>query len=125
MKLENKFFTAFFYPFLICIILSSIVIIIILLVFTDNNLDNRTKKNIINLEKNYSKLIVNSAASILTMKFQKFQASLNELILLYQKQANELLQSNENKELNDTFLKCALTLDYRILLNKRNKNFRE
>ena len=112
MKLENKFFTAFFYPFLICIILSSIVIIIILLVFTDNNLDNRTKKNIINLEKNYSKLIVNSAASILTMKFQKFQASLNELILLYQKQANELLQSNENKELNDTFLKCALTLDY-------------
>ena len=99
MKLEGKFITSFFYPFLICIILCSLVVIIILLVFTSNNLDKTTKKNIKDLKKNYSKLIINSATEILTIKFQKFQASLNELILFYQNISNELLQSNKSKEI--------------------------
>ena len=112
MKLEIKFFTAFFYQFLICIFLSSLVVIIILITFTDNKLDKRTRENIINLQKNYSKIIINTANIILTTKLLKFQSGLNELILYYLKSAKELLQSNKNYELNDTFLKSVLSLDF-------------
>ena len=111
MKLEDKFFKSFFYPFLISAFLSSLVIIIIILFFTNNKLFKRTSENIINLEKKYSKKILNSVNIIITTKFLKFQSSLNEIILNYQKKANELLQSNPNKEYELNFLKCLLTLD--------------
>ena len=112
MQIENKFFVSFFYPFLICIIISTLVLIIILVSFTNNKLDERTRKKIINLEKNNSKMIINPANAIISTKFLKFQSGLNELILSYQKAAKELLLSNTNQELNTNFLKCVLTLDY-------------
>ena len=112
MKLEDIFIKEFFYPFLICIILSSIIVTIILGLFTNNNINKRTGENIINLEKKYSKMIINHVNAFITTKFLLFQASLNELIISYQNIARKVLESNEPQELNTEYLKCLLNVDY-------------
>ena len=111
MKLEDKFFNSFFYSFIICVIFSTIIVTLYVSIFSINN-NPKTNENIINLEKKYSKMILKSVNTLITNKFIKFQSSLNELILLYQKTANELLKSNSNKELKNDYLKCLLTIDY-------------
>ena len=111
MKLENKFFNSFFFPFIISIISSTLVVTIILSIFSNNNNDSRTNGNIINITKKYSKTILKSVNVLLTNKLIKYQSSLNELIIFYQKMANELLKSNSNLTLNNEFLKCLLTID--------------
>ena len=111
MKLEEKFFNAFFYPFLICVILSTLIVTIILAFFINNN-DDRTNENIINLEKKYSKMVINQVNNFISTKFQLYQSNLNEIILMYQKMAKEVLNSNQNLKLDTTFLKCLLPLDY-------------
>ena len=111
MKLEEKFFNAFFYPFLVAILLSSLIITTLLGLFTNNNLLEKTYNNIINLEKKNEKLIINSAQDIVTTSIQKVQASLNEQIMFYQRMANKILKSKENYELDTTFLKCSINLD--------------
>ena len=111
MKLEEKFFNAFFYPFLIAILLSSLIITTLIGLFTNNNLLEKTYNNIINLEKKSGKLIINSAQDIVTTSIQKVQASLNEQIAFYQRMANKILESEENYELDTTFLKCSINLD--------------
>jgi len=55
MKLEEKFFCAFFYPFLVAIVLSTSIITIFLGSFTSDNFFERTYNNIINLEKKMQK----------------------------------------------------------------------
>ena len=111
MKLEEKFLNAFFYPFLICFILSIIIVTVLLGFFINNNAE-KTNENIITLEKNYSKMIINQINIFISTKFQLYQNSLNEIILMYQKMANEVLNSNQNLELNSAFLKCLLPIDY-------------
>ena len=111
MRLEKKFFDSFFYSFLICIFLSSMVVILILIIFTNNYFDKITSQLIINLGKKFSKIDLNQVNILLTTSLIKIQSSLNEQILLYQKKAEESLQSEELIELNDTSLKCALDID--------------
>ena len=111
MKLEEKFFNAFFYPFLVAILLSSLIITTLLGLFTNNNMLEKTYNNIINLEKKNEKLIINSAQDIVTTSIQKEQASLNEQIMFYQRMANKILKSKENYELDTKFLKCSINLD--------------
>ena len=108
MKLEDKFFKDFFYPFLSGVILSSLTIIIFLGSFINKNYNNETSQDLINFRKNYSKVIINSAISLLTSKFLKFQVSLNELAVFYQKVANEVLNSNKQHIFNNAFLKCVI-----------------
>ena len=110
MNLENIFFKCFFFPFLISILLCTIVIIIFLVTFIFDKLDKRLTKKILALERNYSQTIINSANIIITNKFMKFQAALNEQIVFYRKKAKEILKSEE-EELNTEFLKCLLTWD--------------
>ena len=111
MKLESQFFNKFFFSFLISIILCTLVVIAILITFTFDKYDKRTTEKIINLERNYSKLIIGSVNIIITNKFLSLQTGLNELILLYQKKAREILISEKEEELNDEYLKCLLTFD--------------
>ena len=85
MKLESQFFNKFFFSFLISIILCTLVVIAILITFTFDKYDKITTEKIINLERNYSKLIIGSVNIIITNKFLSLQTGLNELILLYQK----------------------------------------
>ena len=121
MKLEDKFFKIFFYPFFVGILLSTIVVTIFLLTLTNNYYDKRTSNNIINLEKKYSKINIDSINTLLTTSILKLQIGLNELILFYQKIANKLITSEETLELNHTFFKCALDFDEFYCLNHFNE----
>ena len=115
MKLENKFFNSFFYPFLIGVFLSTLIVTIFLGIFTNSYYDYRTLGNIIDLEKKYSKMNIKSVNVILTTILQKNQASMNEQILLYQRIANKTLNTDiSNLTLNTDKLKCVydLTKDY-------------
>ena len=89
MKLEDKFFHSFFYPFLIGVLLSMIIVTIFLTIFTNKYFDKRTGRNIVDLEKKYAEININSVISLLTTTLLKIQASLNEQILFYQKLANK------------------------------------
>ena len=122
MKLEDIFFKKFFYPFLIGIFLSTLVITIFLAAFTNNNYCIRTRNNVINLEKKYSKLNINSVNTLITMSFQKIQASLNEQIILYQKISNELITSKKSPILNNTFLKSYISMDENYCINNEKES---
>ena len=110
MKLENKFFQNFFFPFLSGVILSTLIVLILLGLFTNNYYDKSTSQNIINFRKKYSKIIINSANILITNKFLKFQIGLNEIVIYYQRMANKLLISNKNYTLNNAYLKSAFNL---------------
>jgi hypothetical protein len=55
MKLEKIFFRSFFYPFLIGVLMSMITVICFLAKFTQNYIDKRTGKNVVDLEKKIHK----------------------------------------------------------------------
>ena len=95
MKLEEKFFKSFFYPFLICSILSTLIVTTFLGLFTNTNYDKRTNSNIINLETKYSKINIKSVNTILTTILLKIQASLNEQILYYQRIAKKVINTKK------------------------------
>ena len=118
MKLEDKFFNSFFYPFLVGVLLSMLIVTIFLAIFTNDFFDKRTGKNIVNLEKKYASMNINSINSLLTTTLLKIQASLNEQILFYQKLANRIGDIN-NYEINK-FLKCVLDVDEEYI--EKNKN---
>ena len=121
MKLEKKFLNSFFFPFLSCIILSTLFVTIILGIFI-NNLDERTIDNIINLEKNYSKTIINQINIFISSKFQIYQNGFNEIILMYQKMANEILNSHQELELDSTFLKNLFRVDEDFCVEEEIEN---
>ena len=112
MKLEDKFFNSFFYPFFISVILCTLFATIFLSSYTNINYDDKTRNNIIDLEKQNSKMIINSANVLLAKTFQKIQSGLNEHILFYQRMANKLLKSKENHVLNSNLMKCLLNLNF-------------
>ena len=57
-------------------------------------------------------MIINQINILLSTKFQNYQICLNELMLMYQKMANETLKSEKELKLDSTFLKCILPIDY-------------
>ena len=118
MKLEDQFFQSFFYPFLVGVLLSMIIVTIFLGIFTNDFFDKRTGKNIVDLEKKYASMNINSINSILTTTLLKIQASLNEQILFYQKLANRTSDINSYKI--NKFLKCLLDVDEEYLENNKN-----
>ena len=109
MKLEDKFFKSFFYSFFASVIACTFVVTTFLGLFTNTYYDKKSYNYIRDLEKNYSKININSVNIILTSTIERVQASLNEHILHYQKLANKLLEETEIPEVNDTYMKCALT----------------
>ena len=123
MKLEHKFFNAFFYPFLIGVVLSMLTVTIFLSIFTNKYLDKKTGDYTLNLEKNLAKININSVNILLTTTLLKVQASLHEQILFYLKLANKIENINlENYKLND-YLKCVLDVDdnFNATYNKKIK----
>ncbi len=67
------------------------MVIISSIVFTCNYIDKGTRINIIELEKNYSKVNLNSINIIITTYLLKIQSGLNELINNYQNFANQII----------------------------------
>ena len=109
MKLQNKFFKSFFYSFFISIISCIFAVITLLGLFTNNYYDKKAYNFIRNLEKNYSKININSVNIILTSTIERVQAGLKKHILHYQKVAKQLLEKTEIPEVNDAYMKCALS----------------
>ena len=111
MKLFQHFYSSFFYIFLIGIILNFISIIIFSIFFTNKYIDKITGENIIELEKNISKVNLNSINVIITTSLAKIQSSLNELITAYQKNARIIKEGkNINYNISNKFFKGLLDL---------------
>ena len=119
MKLEKIFFRSFFYPFLIGVLMSMITVTYFLGKFTHNYIDERTGKNVVDLEKEYAEININSVNKILTTSLLKIQISLNEQILYYQKLSNRT-KDLTNQKIND-YLKCLLDIDDEFILKNRKK----
>ena len=88
-------------------------------IFTSNYIDKGTRINIIELEKNYSKVNLNSINIIITTYLLKIQSGLNELINNYQNLANQIILPENNvtidiENIDDTFFKAA----YNLYVNK-------
>ena len=116
MKLESQFITSFFYPFIIGVILSATIVIISSLIFTNNYIDKGTGKNIIEFEKEFSKINLNSINVIISTQLLKVQSILNELITYYINFANkikfnETMITNIN-EINEEFFKSLVDIYY-------------
>ena len=111
MKLEEKFFNSFFYPFLIGVLLSMIVVTLFLFIFTNDYFDKKTGQNIVNLEKKFAKININSVNVLLTTTLIKIQASLNEQILFYRKLANKIDNIPSYDYTINPYLECAINID--------------
>ena len=83
MKLENKFLSAFFYPFLIGIILSIIIVAFIIYLYSNNYLDEKTAEDIYTLEKKYATININSINVLLSNALLKVQVGLHEQLTFY------------------------------------------
>ena len=119
MKLEDQFFHSFFYPFIVGVILSATMVIISSIVFTCNYIDKGTRINIIELEKNYSKININSINTTTPTYLLKIQSGLNKLINNYQNLANQIILPENNvtidfENIDDIFFKTT----YDLYVNK-------
>ena len=112
MKLEDKFFKSFFYPFLLAIFLSTLAVTIFLYISTSNNFDKKSSQNIINLEKRKAKMNLNAVNILITTMLIKIQAGLNELISFYLKIANDLLENEESHKLKTEHFLDAVNIDF-------------
>ena len=95
-----------------------IIVIGFLIIFTNDYFDKRTGKNIVDLEKKFSSININSINALLTTSLLKIQASLNEQVLFYLKLANRTKEIT-NYKIND-YLKCLLDIDKDFLDNNKN-----
>ena len=125
MKLSDQFFHSFFYPFLAGVILSFLAIAIFSVIFTNQYIDKQTGDNIIEIEKKFAKVNLNSMNIIITSSITKIQQSINELISSYIKAAN-IVKNNKNIAINLTnnnFFKGLLSLTNSSL--EQNKHLME
>ena len=125
MKLESQLLSSFFFPFIIGIILSAITVIICSLIFTNNYIDKGTGKNIIEFEKQFAKINLNSVNVIISTQLLKVQSIFNELITYYKKISNEIKYNktmiNNINEINEEFFKSLVDIyhNYGILEEKK------
>ena len=112
MKLEDKFFHSFFYPFFMGLLFNVIIIIITSIIFANNYIDRKTSENMIELEKNNAKINLNTIKISISAFLLKIQVSMNEVISSYQKTAKKIkLNPDLANNLDDKYLKCALDLN--------------
>ena len=116
MKLESQFFSSFFYPFIIGVILSAVIVIFSSFIFTNNYIDKGTGNNILEFEKQFAKIILNSINIIISTQVLKAQVMLNELITYYIKIANEIKYNKtiliDINEINEEYFKSLVDLYY-------------
>ena len=88
MKLENKFYSTIFYPFLIGTILSIIIVAIILSYYSNNYLDKKSAEDIYTIEKEYTKINLKSINLLIYNVLLKIQVGLHEQLKYYNNTAN-------------------------------------
>ena len=107
MKLENKFISAFFYPFLIGIIISIIIVAFIIYYYSNGYLDKKTAEDIYTLEKKYATININSINVLLSNALLKVQVGLHEQLTFYENIASQIdsqtarLQSTINSDVKN------------------------
>jgi len=100
MKLENKFLSAFFYPFLIGIILSIIIVAFIIYYYSNGYLGKKTAEDIYTLEKKYATININSINVLLSNALLKVQVGLHEQLTFYENIASQI--DSENMRLQNS-----------------------
>lgn len=90
MKLENKFYNAFFYPFLAGITLSIIIVAIILTYYSNNYIDKKSAEDLFKIEKKYAKTNINSVNVLISNVLLKVQIGLKEQLTLYEDIASKI-----------------------------------
>ena len=103
MKLEEKFFTAFFYPFFIGIALSIIIVATILSYYSTGYLDPRTASDIYKVETKFAENNIYSANLILTNTLLKIQLVLQEQLNYFNLAIDAVNNDNDNKEIKDVY----------------------
>ena len=127
MKLEDKFFNSFFYPFLVGVLLSMIIITVFLSIYTNKYIDKKTGQSVVDLEKKFANININSINALLATTLFKVQASLNEQILFYQKLARKKGNHSSEETTHDhddkitDYLKCLLDIDDQFIEDKKNE----
>ena len=117
MKLEDKFFRAFFYPFCFGILASIIIVIAILSYYFNGYLDEATAEGVFEIETKYSKNSIYSANLLLSDLLLKLKLSLDEQIS-YLKIAENAINLTEPREIRDIY-NVLQTPDNNINLSKR------
>jgi hypothetical protein len=100
MKLENKFISAFFCPFLIGIFLSIIIVAFIIYYYSNDYLDKKSAEDIYSLEKKYATININSINVLLSNVLLKVQVGLYEELTFYENIASKI--DSDNARLQNT-----------------------
>ncbi len=95
MKLETKFFNAFFYPFLTGVISSIIIVFAILFYYSKNYLDKKSAEDIYSLEMKYATTNINSVNILLSNTLLKIQFGMQEQINFYKNIASKITPENK------------------------------
>jgi len=96
MKLENKFYNAFFYPFLIGIIFSILIVGLILFYYSNDYLDKKSAQYIFKLQKKQSTIIINSINVLLYNLLLKIQVGLQEQLTFYLNLASQIKEYSKS-----------------------------
>ena len=124
MKLENKFFNAFFYPFLIGIFLSIVIVALILFHYSNNFIDKKSAIDIFSLEKKYATININSINILLSNVLLKVQVGLQEQISFYNNIASQI--TTDTQRLQNTInsdVKCIADLNETEILNSGRSQY--
>ena len=105
MRLEDKFFNIFFYPFLFGIISSIIIVIVILSYYSKGYLDKTTANDVYKVETKYARNNIYSASILLTDLLLKVKLVVEEQLSLFQfiEKSLNLSENNKNRKLKDIY----------------------
>ena len=106
MKLEDKFFSAFFYPFFIGVALSIVIVITILFHYSKGFLDERTASEVYKVETNFANNNIYSVNILITNLLLKIQIAIQEQLSYFKLiEKNIDISSNlsDKKEIKDIY----------------------
>ena len=103
MKLEDKFFKAFFYPFLIGIMISIIIVAVILSYYSNDYLDKKSAQDIYTMEKKYATININSVNILLSNAILKIEVGLHEQLSFYKTIASKITDRSKSSIGQDVY----------------------
>ena len=105
MKLEEKFFSTFFYPFLFGIISSIIIVIVILSHYSKGYLDKPTAKDVHEVETKYARNNIYSANLLLSDLLIKVKLVIEEQLSYFElaEKALNLSEPIDNRKIKDVY----------------------
>ncbi len=118
MKLENKFYNAFFYAFSIGIILSIIIVVVILYYYSNDYLDKKSAEDVFKIEKEYAAININSVNVLISNALLRVQVGLQEQLTFYQNIGSKIKNFSKISIGKDVY--NALTIENELIENRIN-----